>query len=128
MEGKGTWEEDGITEQHRKAFYLKAFPPVNPHQVFAKPQSKSASMAACCPKAEVDYIKHVIQNWDKGTEICNMEDGEEKNRLLSFCKRNKLGNKYIHQYFLEEVWVPGDAEPCQVLRRLEAKKGMRYLG
>jgi hypothetical protein len=67
MEGKGTCEEDGITEQHCMAFYIKVFPPVNPHQVFAKPQSKSASMAACCPKMEVDYIKHGIQNWDKGT-------------------------------------------------------------
>ena len=35
---------------------------------------------------------------------------------------NKLGNKHIHQYFLEEVWAPGDAEPREVLRRLEAKK------
>ena len=27
MEGKGTWEEDAITAQHCKAFYMKAFPP-----------------------------------------------------------------------------------------------------
>ncbi len=52
-----------------------------------------------------------------------MEDGEEKNRQIIFWKRNELGNKYIHQYCLEEVWAPGDTEPRQVLRRLEAKKG-----
>jgi hypothetical protein len=53
-----------------------------------------------------------------------MEDGEEKNRLLSFCKRNKLSNKYIHQYCLEEVYAPGEAKPHQVLRRLEARRGL----
>jgi hypothetical protein len=38
MDGK-TWEDDyGITQQHHKAFNLKAFPPVNPHQSFDKPQ------------------------------------------------------------------------------------------
>ena len=50
MEGKGTWEEDAITAQHRKAFYMKAFPPINPHERFYKPQSKSASMTLCRPK------------------------------------------------------------------------------
>jgi hypothetical protein len=44
MDGK-TWEDDyyGITEKHRKAFYLKAFPPVNPDKDFEKSQSKSAA-------------------------------------------------------------------------------------
>jgi hypothetical protein len=122
MEGKGTWEEDTITAQHRKAFYMKAFPPVNPHEQFDKPQSKSASMTLCRPKTEVDYIKYVIQHWEKGTVIRNMEDGEEKKRLLNFCQKNKLGQKYIHQYYLQEVLAPGDLEPCQVLRRLELNK------
>jgi hypothetical protein len=37
MDGK-TWEDDyyGITEKHCKAFYLKAFPPVNPDKDFEK--------------------------------------------------------------------------------------------
>jgi hypothetical protein len=123
MEGKGTWEEDAMTAMHRKVSYMKAYPVANPHELFAKPQSKSASMKTCCPKTEVNYIKNVIQHWGKGIKIRDMEDGEEKNRLLSFRKRNKVGNKYIHQYCLEEVWAPGDDEPRQVLRRLEAKKG-----
>ena len=123
MEGKGTWEEDAMTANHRKAFYMKAYPVANPHELFPKPQSKSASMQNCRPKTEVDYIKNVIQHWGKGIEIRNMDDGEEKDRLLSFRRRNKLGNKYIHQYCLEEVWAPGDHEPRQILRRLEAKKG-----
>ena len=123
MEGKGTWEEDAMTAMHRKAFYMKAYPVANRHELFPKPQSKSASMTTCRPKTEVDYIKNVIHHWGKGIEIRNMEDGEEKDRLLSFRRRNKVGNKYIHQYCLEEVWAPGDDKPRQVLRRLEAKKG-----
>ena len=76
MEGKGTWEEDAITAQHCKAFYTKAFPPINPHEWFEKPQLKSDSMTVCHPKSEVDYIKYVIQHWEKGTAICDREDGE----------------------------------------------------
>ena len=122
MEGKGTWEEDVITAQHPEAFCMKAFPPVNPQERFDKLQSKIASMTLCHPKTEVDYIKCVIQHWDKGTVICDMEDGEEKKRLLNFCQKNKLGQKYVHQYYLHEVLAPGDLEPHQVLRRLELKK------
>jgi hypothetical protein len=101
---------------------LKAFPPVNPHQTFDMPQSKSASMAQCRPKSDVYYIKYVVQNWHKGTEICTMEDGELKEKLLCFRHKPKLGNKCIHQYFVEEIWAPGDPQPCQVLKRLEVNK------
>jgi hypothetical protein len=86
MKGKGTWEEDAITAMHHKAFYMKAFPMANPHEVFDKPQSNGASMALCRPKTGVDYIKPVIQHWEKGIEIRNMEDGEKKNRLLVFIR------------------------------------------
>jgi hypothetical protein len=79
-------------------------------------------MTVCCPKIEVDYIKYVLQNWDKGTVIRKMEDGEDKKRLLNFRQKNKKGQKYIHQYYLDEVLAPGDLEPRQVLRRLEFKK------
>ncbi len=51
-----------------------------------------------------------------------MEDGEEKKRLLTFHLKNKLGQKYIHQYYLQEVLAPVDLEPHQVLRRLELNK------
>ena len=51
-----------------------------------------------------------------------MEDGEEKKRLLNFHQKKKLGQKYIHQYYLQEILTPGDLEPRQVLRRRELKK------
>ena len=92
MEEKGTWEaDDGIIQQHRKAIMLTAFPPVKPHQSFDKPQSKSASIAQCRPQSEVDYIKYVVQNWQKGTEICTVQEGEEKSELLHFRHKHKLG-------------------------------------
>ena len=122
MDGKN-WEEDyGITERHRKAFNLKAFPPTNPHKSYDKPQSKSASIPQCRPQTEVDYIKYVVQNWQKGTVIRTMEEGHEKDDLLHFRRSHKLGNKYIHQYTVEEIWAPGDPEPRQVLKRLEVNK------
>ena len=85
VDGKGTPEGDNsMIDQHRKAFMLKAFPPINPHQSFDKPQSKSASIPQCRPQSEVDYIKYVVQNWQKGTEIRTMQEGDEKNELLQF--------------------------------------------
>ena len=122
MDGK-TWEDDyGITEQHRKAFYLKAFPPVDPDKDFEKPQSKSASIPQCRPQTKVDYIKYVVENWQKGTEIRTMQESQEKNALLHFRHNHKLGNKYIHQYTVEEIWAPGNPEPRTVLKRLERIK------
>jgi len=122
MEGKSTWEEDAIMAQHRKAFYMKAFPPGQPDPEFDKPQKKSASIVLCRPKEEVDYIKYVLQHWDMGTIIREMEDGEDKKRLLNFRQKNKKGHKYIKHYYLEEVFAPGDLEPRQVLRRRELKR------
>jgi hypothetical protein len=123
MEGKGTtWDDHPLSKQHRKAFYLRAFPPVNPDQSFNKPQSKSASIAQCRPKSEVDYIVMVVRNWDKGKEICTMEDGEEKDDLLRFCQQHKVGNKYIHQYCVDEIFPPGAYQPRYVLKHLEKSK------
>jgi hypothetical protein len=50
----------------------------------------------------VDYIKYVVENWQVGTEIHTMQEGPEKNALLHFCRSHKGGNKYIHQYTVDE--------------------------
>ncbi len=105
MDGK-TWEDDyDITEKHCKAFYLKAFPPVAPDKDFEMPQSKSASIPQCRPQTEVEYIKYVVENWQVGTEIRTMQEGQEKNALLHFRRNHKGGNKYIHQYTVDEIMV-----------------------
>ncbi len=61
-----------------------------------------------------------MQNWQKGTEIRTMEEGDEKSELLQFHCQHKLGSKYIHQYTVEEIWARGDPEPRQVLKRLKS--------
>jgi hypothetical protein len=66
-------EGDDITEQHCKAFMLKEFSQSTLIK-YDKPQSKSASMAVCCPKIERDYIKHVVMNGTRALRftICRM--------------------------------------------------------
>ena len=104
IEEKGTtWEDNLLSKQHCKAFYLRAFPPNDSDKAFNKPQSKSASIAQCRPKTEVDYIIRVVVNWDKGKENRSMQDGEEKDDLLHFHRQHKVGNKYIHQYDVMEL-------------------------
>ena len=66
-----------------------------------------------------------------GTVIREMEDGEDKKRLLNFRQKNKNGHKYIKHYYLEEVFAPGDLEPRQVLRKCELKwekAGLSFVG
>ncbi len=52
----------------------------------------------CCSKSDVDFIKMVVRNWNKGKWIRTMEEGKEKDELLRFRRLHKLGNKFIHQY------------------------------
>ncbi len=76
-------------------------------------------MEACRPKSEVDNIIHVVEKWQKGTLICDMEGGQEKVDLLEFRHKHKNRNKYVHQYHVEEIWAPGDPYPLKVLKRYE---------
>ncbi len=57
-----------------------------------------------------------------GTEIRTMQEGPQKNALLDSRRNHKGGNKYIHQYTVDEIMAPGDLEPRTVLRRLEKNK------
>ena len=72
----------GMRLAHRKAFMEKAFPVV-PNQVHRNAQVQSASMKSCRPKSEVDYIIHVLNHWEKGTVVKEMDPGPEKDRLVS---------------------------------------------
>ena len=127
MEGKGTtWEEILFPCNISRPFISGQ--EINIDQKFDKPKSKSASMILQChPKSEGDYIKMVVWNWNKGKEICTMEDGEEKDDLLCFHCMHKLGNKYIHQYVVDEIFPPGEYQPHLVLRRLEATEEKPHL-
>ena len=64
----------------------------------------------------------VVQNWNVGIDICTMDVGKERDDLLCFRRLHRNGNKYIHQYIVEEVEVPGEYRLRPVLRRLEKSK------
>ena len=106
-------------ERHRRAFYLRAFPEKTGDESLRKPQSTSAAITHCRPKKDYEYIIYVIQNWNIGVKVNDMEEGEEKEDLKRFRRINRRGCKYIHQYVVEEIEVPGEYEPRYVLRRME---------
>ena len=120
IQGKGSWETDGILKgikmRHHQAFMEKAFPPEQ-EKTFANAQVKSACMKTFRPQSEIDYIIYVITHCQKGTEVKSLPPGPERDRLISFHCSNRSGNKYIHQYFTEEVFAPGDTAPHTVLRK-----------
>ncbi len=95
----------------------KAFPAGFEEKAFANAQVMSACIKTCQPQSEIDYIIYVITHWKKGTEVKSLPPGPERDRLISFHCNNQSGNKYIHQYFTEEVFGPGDTAPCTVLRK-----------
>ena len=50
-----------------------------------------------------------------------MLPGRDKDEIKQFRKEHPKGNKYIHQYLLEEVCPPGGDPPFNVARRIENK-------
>jgi hypothetical protein len=76
--------DDNLLKKHGDAFMAMAFPTANAHLSGKKPQSKSGSISQCHPQEDVDYIKFVVDNWHKGTEICTMEDCEPRMRSYTF--------------------------------------------
>ena len=91
IQGKGSWETDGILKgikmRHRQAFMDKAFPPQQ-EKTYANAQVKSACMKTCRPQSDIDYIIYVITHWQKGTEAKSLPPGPERDWLISFCSNN----------------------------------------
>ncbi len=107
-----------MSEKHRQAFMALAFPPDDDKE-YENSQAKSASIPTCRSKKEYEYIKYVVRNWEKGTNIRQMGQGEHRDRLLQFRQQHRNGQKYKDQYFLENILPPGQTEPRKVLRRYE---------
>ena len=118
--GQDSSELAGIIEAHRKAYMERAFP-VKDVSTADNPQSKSGSILACRPQEDLDYIAYVVRHWQVGVDVRLMPPGHEKDELIEFRRKHKKGNKYIHQYVLEEIYVPGDDESQIVVRRVETK-------
>ena len=62
-----------MREKHRQAFMAMAFPPKkDDEEEKENPQAKSASIPTCRSKEDYEYIKYVVGNWQKGTNIRSM--------------------------------------------------------
>ena len=79
----------------------------------------SASIKMCRPQNDIDYIIYVLKNWHVGINIKNMDPCPERDSISKFRKANNNGAKYVKQYVLEEISVPGSDKPRTVLRRYE---------
>jgi hypothetical protein len=85
---------------------------------YIKPQSKSAAILTCRPKSELDYITYVVDNWQVGVKVRDMDEGYDRDALVHFRRKHKKGKKYIHQYAPEEIFPPGGEEPRIVVKRI----------
>ncbi len=117
MEGKDIGDLAAIIASHKKAFMERASPP-GKEKYYLNAKSKSAFIPSCRQKSELDYIIYVVSNWQVGVQIRSMTPGYERDSLLHFCCQHMKGNKYIHQYHLEEVFPPGNLEPRTVVKRM----------
>ena len=122
MDLKDSVESKELTELHCKVFMERAFPPEKGSKTYSNTQKKSGSILACRLQAEMDYIVYVIKNWQVGVEAKFMANGIERDELLAFCCQHHNGNKYIHQYHIEDIEVPGITEPCTIIRRINNGK------
>jgi len=119
FEGGDSAQMAAIVNMHRRAFMERAFPPDAP---FDNQHKAAASISSARPQAELDYIEYVVKHWQHGIELKDMLPSQEKEQLTEFRRQHPRGNKYCHQYFLEEIYVPGSDEPEFVVRRRETGK------
>ncbi len=61
---------------HRLEFMQRAFPPQPANIGKAKTQgAAAASIKACRPQSEVDYIVYVLMNWQVGVRLTELNPG-----------------------------------------------------
>ena len=85
------------------------------------PQKRSSLILSCRPQADLNYIEYVVKNWQVGVEIRNMVSGQDRDDLLVFRHEHSCSIKYVKQYYLEEGYVPEDANLYNIVRRRETK-------
>ncbi len=104
---------------HRLEFIQRAFPPQPANVGKAKTQgAATASIKACRPQSEVDYIVYVLMNWQVSIRLTELNPGTERDRLGRFRRKHCIGPKITPKYCLEQIQVPNEA-PRVVLRRGE---------
>jgi hypothetical protein len=100
----------------------RAFPPQPANVGKKKTQgAAAASIKACRPQSEVDYIMYILMHWQVGIRLTAMNPGTERDRLQKFCRQRCNGQKITGKYCLEQIQVPCK-HTCIVLRRGELGK------
>ncbi len=75
----------------------------------------SEMIEMCRPQSDIDYIIYCLRNWEVDVCIETMEHCPLRDRIAKFQRQNNLRNKYLKQYVLEEIQVPGSDTPHTVL-------------
>ncbi len=120
-----------VAAAHWLEFMQRAFPPQPANVGKAKTQgAAAASIKACRPQSEVDYIVYILMHWQVGVRLTEVNPGTERDRLQSFRRKHCKGPKITAKYCLEQIQVPHE-EPRIVLRRREldedGKKDARWI-
>jgi hypothetical protein len=101
----------------------RAFPPQPANVRKKKTQgAAAASIKACRPQSEVDYIMYILMHWQVGIRLTDLNpDTDERDRLQKFQRQHRNGPKITAKYCLEQIQVPCE-QPRVVLRRRELDK------
>jgi hypothetical protein len=121
-----TFNTATVIATHHLKFMQRAFPPRPADEGKKKTQGgTAASITACRPQSELDYIMYVLMHWQVGIKLTDMNPGTEMDRLKRFCRQHCNRAKITVKYCLEQIQVPGE-DPCVVLRRRELGKDGKY--
>ena len=107
----------GIVEQHRQSFMERAFPPIADSPMYASRFQQSAAIQSCRSAVELDYIAYVVQNWGAGINLKTAQPSPQVEKLKKFRRNHPYGTKWVKQYCIEEIMVPGQMCPRKVVRR-----------
>jgi hypothetical protein len=95
-----------VVEAHHKEFMRRAFPP-REIPIGIPQLTAAAMMTMVWLQSDLGYIDNVIRYWEPGVKIREMDPGYKKNRLRDFRMKNKHGFKFVKQYCLEDIHLPG---------------------
>ncbi len=74
-----------VVVAHQLEFMQRAFPPQPANVGKKKTQgSAAASIKACRPQSEVDYIMCILMHWQVGVLLTDLNPSTERDRLKSF--------------------------------------------
>ncbi len=107
-----------LNEKHPQEFIKRAFS-VRALGTYIPLTTASAMIKMCRPPKDLDYISYILKNWQVGVIIKTMDPSSERDRISKFRHANHNGAKFVKQYVLEEIVLPGPGTYRTVLRRWE---------